>query len=141
MLGMPIPMLVLSRFPVVLSGDYQFTLLPPSENENKTIDELYLLHIEALEHTGLSTPNSYPTLPYPTLPYPTLLESLQSITDDHTSDPECSEASEAGKAKRKLDHERSVFFLHKKIWGLPLCKRLKRLRNKYGRTWLRISRN
>ena len=57
-------MLVLSRFPVVLSGDYQFTLLPPSENENKTIDELYLLHIEALKDAGLSTPNSYPTLPY-----------------------------------------------------------------------------
>jgi hypothetical protein len=87
------------------------------ENENKTIDELYPLHIKALKDTDLSTPNSYPTL----------REPLRFIQDNHTSDPDSPETSEATKAKRKHDRERSVSFcaVHTKIWGVPVCKRIK----------------
>ena len=51
--------------------------------------------------------------------------------------------SEAAKAKHKKerDRNRSVFFCigQSKIWGIPISKRIKRLRNKYGLTWLRTS--
>jgi hypothetical protein len=46
--------------------------------------ELYTFHNKALKDAGLCTHNSYPTLP----------DSLQSIQDNHASDPEISKASE-----------------------------------------------
>lgn len=53
-----------------------------------------------------------------------------------------SESEEAkAKHKRERDRNRSVFFCigQSKIWGEPISKRIKRLRNKYGLTWLRVS--
>ena len=78
--------------------------------------------------------------------FPTLKEAMQQIKEreielENDAPAEESEAA-AAKAKKQRDRERSVFFPigYSTIWarhGEPIHKRLKRLRDKYGLTWLR----
>jgi hypothetical protein len=49
--------------------------------------------------------------------------------------------AERKKAKKARDRERATYFCigYSTIWGEPLHKELKRLRDKHGLTWLRIA--
>ena len=125
-----IPSGVLRRLSVLTS-------LTP-ETENEPLNKLYPFHAAALEEAGLPTPKIYPTL----------LEALKEIEErkiganaEAQSADENEDDSQSAAAKRKRDRERSTFFCvgFSNVWGEPIHKCLKRLRDKHGITWLRIA--
>ena len=103
------------------------------ETENKRLNELYPDHCKALENAGL-LPESYE---YPTLREQILKneESNPPSTEEATSEPTASEI------KAARDKARATWFCigYSKVWGEPISARLKRIKEKYGLTWLRNS--
>ena len=78
----------------------------------------------------------------PSFEYPTLQEAILQIDQ---STPELAEEptpeSIRAQAKKEHDKARTTWFCigYSSVWGVPISKRLKRLRDKYNLSWLRNS--
>ena len=101
------------------------------ENENKRLNLLYPGHTEALERAELIH-RSYK--------YPTLREMHEKIQQQEQP-AEPTEEDIAASAKKDREKARTIWFCigYSKIWGTPISKRLKTIRDKYNLPWLRNS--
>ena len=102
------------------------------KNQNMKLDKLYPGHADDLQKANLINSN---------FKFPTLQESLAKIQEADT-DPTQEESQPqdlAKQAKHSRDKARTTWFVigYSKIWGLPIVKRLEKLRKKYKLTWLR----
>ena len=99
------------------------------ENENLPMNEIYPTHAAAMEKAELRSPTGYPTLKE------CILQNTSSVNNEST------EELSDDDIKKARDKARTTWFCigYSKIWGMPISARLKRLRNKYGLTWLRNS--
>ena len=106
------------------------------ENADKRINELYPEHAKALENAKLTTPEEYPTLRESLL-----LLQLQKQKKNDENPEDANTESNAARSKQERDKIRTTWFCisYSTIWGLPIHKRLKKLRDKYKLSWLRIS--
>ena len=101
------------------------------ETENKRMDELYPHHITALRKAKLIKKD---------FKFLTLKEQFALIQNSKPKPKEeLSEEEIAKQNKDKRDKSRTTWFCigYSRIWGLPIHKRLERLRKKHGLTFLR----
>ena len=106
------------------------------DNKSTRINELYPHHALALEKAGLITPAEYPTLQ----------ESFdqieqQKIINKTQTEQAIKDQVPTDQAKKDRDKARTIWLCasYSRIWGKPLHARVKRLRDKYKLSWLRIS--